>query len=108
MRLVVLALTLHLGTARDEHPGGDRWFSADKAKHFFLSAFIESASYGALRTTGLSHATSLAGATAVTFAAGAGKEIRDARTGGSASVKDMTWNVAGAAAASALVSASRR
>lgn len=107
MRILALALTLHLGGSRQEHPGGDRWFSADKAKHFFVSAFIESASYGLLRTARVSHAGALAGASALAVAAGVTKELKDRRGGGTPSFKDMTWNVAGVAAASGLLSATK-
>lgn len=102
-----MVFALHLG-GHDEHPGGDGWFSADKAKHFFVSAFIQSASYSLLRTTGLSHKVSLAGASAMTLSLGVGKELRDKRDGGDPSLKDLTWDAAGMAAASGLLSATRR
>ena len=100
MRGFLLVFSLHF---HDEHPGGDRWFSADKAKHFFTAAFVQSASYGGLRYLGASRSASLAGASVVGATASIGKEVRDARTGGSASGKDLTWDVAGMIAASALL-----
>ena len=103
---MVLVLAFRLG-GHDEHPAGDRWFSADKAKHFFVSAFIQSASYSLLRTTDLSHRASLAGASALTLAIGVGKELHDRSGRGDPSWKDMTWNVVGMAAASGLLSAAK-
>jgi len=49
MRGFLLLFSLHFG---DEHPGGDRWFATDKAKHFFTAAFVQSASFGGLRYLG--------------------------------------------------------
>lgn len=100
MHSLVLLFALHFG---DEHPGGDRWFSQDKAKHFFMAAFVQSGSFSLLRSTGLRWSTSIAGATGTTAIVGIGKEIRDARTGGDASVKDLVWDAAGAAGASILL-----
>jgi uncharacterized protein YfiM (DUF2279 family) len=100
MRAFALLFTLHFG---DEHAAGDRWFSADKAKHFFTAAFVQSASFGAFRLAGVHWSGAIAGASAVTAAVGIGKEAYDARTGGDASVKDLVWDAAGAAGASVLL-----
>lgn len=100
MRALALLFTLHFG---DEHSGGDRWFAPDKAKHFFMAAFIQSASFSALRSTGLHWNGSIAGASAVTALVGIGKEVHDTRTGGDASIKDLTWDAGGAAGASVLL-----
>ena len=97
MRGILLLFTLHFG---DEHPTGDRWFASDKAKHFFTAAFVQSASFSGLRAVGAGRSWSLAGATAVTSAVSIGKEVFDARSGGFASPKDLTWDVAGMIAAS--------
>jgi uncharacterized protein YfiM (DUF2279 family) len=83
---------------------GDRWFSADKAKHFFTAAFVQSASFSALRAAGASRPTAFAGATLVSVGVSVGKELRDIRTpGGDPSLKDLAWDFAGIAAASALM-----
>jgi putative lipoprotein len=105
MRALALLFTLHFG---DEHPSGDRWFAPDKAKHFFMSAFIQSASFSALRLTGARWTGSIAGASAMTAIVGVGKELHDARTGGDASFKDLTWDAAGAAGASVLLHQTER
>jgi len=105
MRALALLISLHFG---DEHPGGDRWFSPDKAKHFFMAAFVQSASFSALRSTGLKWNGSIAGATAMTAIVSIGKEVHDARTGGDASVKDLVWDAAGGAGASVLLHQTER
>jgi uncharacterized protein YfiM (DUF2279 family) len=105
MRALALLFTLHFG---DEHPGGDRWFSPDKAKHFFMAAFVQSASFSAFRSTGLRWNGSIAGASAVTAIVSVGKEVRDARTGGDASVKDLAWDAGGAAGATVLLHQTER
>jgi len=107
MRALALLFTLHVG---GEHSGGDRWFAADKAKHFFMAAFVQSASFSALRSTGVRRAGALAGASAVTAAVSIGKEVRDARpgSGSAASVKDLAWDAGGAAGASVLLGQTRR
>src|SRR5205807_4282953 len=51
MRGFLLVFALHFGP---EHPSGDSWFAPDKAKHFFTAAFVQTLSFGALRSTGLS------------------------------------------------------
>ena len=100
MRPLVLLFTLHVG---GEHPAGDRWFSQDKAKHFFMAAFVQSASFSALRLSGARRNASLAGASAVTAIVSLGKEVHDARTGGDASAKDLVWDAAGAVGVSVLL-----
>jgi len=105
MRALALLISLHFG---DEHPGGDRWFSPDKAKHFFMAAFVQSASFSALRSTGLKWNGSIAGATAMTAIVSIRKEVHDARTGGDASVKDLVWDAAGGAGASVLLHQTER
>ena len=99
MRGLALLFTLHFG---DEHSGGDRWLAADKMKHFFMAAFVQSASFSAMRATGMSKSSSLLGATALTAGVSVGKEIHDQRSGGVVSYKDLTWDVAGMAAGAAL------
>jgi putative lipoprotein len=96
----LLVLSLHFS---DEHRGGDRWFAADKAKHFFTAAFVQSGAYGGLRYLGASRSASLAGASAIGASVSIGKEVYDSRSGGSASAKDLTWDAAGMIAASMLL-----
>lgn len=105
MRALALLFTLHFG---EEHPGGDRWFAPDKAKHFFMAAFVQSASFSFLRSTGARWNGSIAGASAMTAAVSLGKEVHDARTGGDASVKDLIWDAGGAAGATVLLRQTER
>jgi uncharacterized protein YfiM (DUF2279 family) len=86
----------------------DNWFAGDKLQHFFTSAFVQSMSYGSLRTAGLGHGPALAGATAVSAVAGVGKEVYDLRTKGDFSLRDLTWDAAGAGAATVLLARTRR
>ena len=81
----------------------DRWFAGDKVQHFFSSAFVQSMSYGSLRTAGLGHGAALAGATAASAVAGVGKEVRDLHTKGEFSLRDLTWDAAGAGTATLLL-----
>jgi len=77
MRGLMFVIALRLGP---EHPSGDSWFASDKAKHFFTAAFVQTLSYGALRTTGLSRKPSLIGATVVSSTVSVGKEVKDRDT----------------------------
>ncbi len=100
MHALVLVFALHFGP---EHPGGDRWLGADKAKHFFAAAFVQTLSFGGLRSMGLSRNASLAGATVVSSAVSVGKELRDRASGGVFSGKDLTWDAAGIGSATLLL-----
>ena len=82
------------------HPRRDSWFGVDKVKHFFLSAFVRSVTYGAFRATGAHNHTSLASASATTLVVGVGKELHDRRATGLFSLRDLGWDAAGAGAAS--------
>ena len=80
----------------------------DKVKHFFLSAFIQSASYSALRLSGVEHDGALVSAGAATVAVGVAKEIHDARSGGRFSAGDLVWDLLGAGAAAVVLDQSHR
>jgi uncharacterized protein YfiM (DUF2279 family) len=87
----------------------DSWFSPDKIKHFFMSAFIESVTYSALQAARVNHRTALGGAIGVTMAVGVGREIHDKRTPGNIfSVRDLTWDAVGVTAGAVLLSQTRR
>ena len=92
-----LALSLSLGGP------GDRWLGTDKVKHFFMSAFVQSASYASLRAAGASHGPALLGATGVTLTLGIGKELHDRNTPSDFSVRDLVADAAGAGAATILL-----
>lgn len=105
MRGLALLFTLHLGRSghRPPEPGADRWFAQDKAQHFFVAAFIQTASFGGFRTLGAGRNAALGGATAVTSAVSVGKELWDRTHHGDPSFKDLAWDAAGMLAASALL-----
>jgi uncharacterized protein YfiM (DUF2279 family) len=98
MRGLVLVFGLH---------ASDHWFGADKIKHFFLSAFIESVTYSALRASNVRHDPALIAASSLTLGVGVGKEIYDHQSYGHFSVKDLTWDVAGNAAAATVLAHTR-
>lgn len=101
MRAFALVLTLSL------HAPRDRWLAPDKVKHFLLSAFVESVSYGALRAARVEHGRALGAAAGVAVAVGIGKEVHDRRVAGDFSAKDLAWDVAGTAAAASLLQHTR-
>ena len=105
--IVELALALTLQQAPPEHPGGDRWFSADKVKHFFLAGFVQHYSFGTLRSVGMDRRSAFVGATAVSVAVSVGKEVSDRRRGGAVSPKDLAWDFAGMVAATLVLRRTR-
>ena len=86
----------------------DPWFGADKLKHFFMTAFVQSVAYSTLRATNAGHRSSLYGASVASAVVGVGKELRDRRVGGEFSVRDLVWDAAGAGTASLLLDRTRR
>lgn len=86
----------------------DGWFGADKMKHFFMSAFIQSVTYSSVRAAGASHDGAYLSATAATVGFGIGREIYDGRVKRAFSYKDLVWDGAGLAAGMILVNNARR
>jgi putative lipoprotein len=105
MRGLLLVFSLHGPPAPS---AADGWFTRDKAQHFFMSAFVQSIAYGSLRGAGMSHGSALAGASVTTAAIGVGKELRDRRVKGEFSVRDLTWDAAGAGTMTVLLDKSAR
>ncbi len=105
MRGLLLVFSLH-GPPEARLP--DRWFGQDKLQHFLMSAFVQSVGYGSLRGMGASHGAALTGASLTTAAIGVGKEVRDGRTKGEFSRRDLVWDAAGAGAMAALLSRTAR
>lgn len=95
MRGLAFLLALHVGS---EPKRSDPWLSPDKAKHFFLSMFVESLSFSALRAANASRNGSLVGAATASVGFSIGREIYDYYHPGTPSLKDLTWDVAGVAA----------
>jgi putative lipoprotein len=86
----------------------DKWFGADKMKHFFMSAFIQSMAYSSARAAGASHDGAFVSATAATVGFGIGREIYDGRVKKAFSYKDLVWDGAGLAAGVVLVNKAQR
>jgi len=86
----------------------DRWFSADKIKHFFMGAFVQSVAYSAFRATRIDHRSSLLGATAGSVAVSIGKEVADSRRTGLFSRRDLVWDAAGVGTATLLLTRTAR
>jgi len=105
MRGLLFVLSLHLGHVRAE---SDPWLAPDKAKHFFMAAFVQSGAFSGLRLAGMGRTGALIGATAVASTVSVGKELYDRRYGGDPSLKDLAWDGAGIAAASALLRNTQR
>ena len=99
---VIVAVALRLPGAGPQLPP-DRWFAPDKLKHFVTAAFVQSVSYSGLRAVNARHDASLVGASAVTAIFSVGKEVSDRRRKGEFSLRDLTWDAAGAGAATALL-----
>jgi putative lipoprotein len=104
-----LVLTLHFGgPAPARLPAADdRWLSSDKARHFLVSAFVNSLSYSVARSARVSREGALVTGAAVAAGVGVGKELYDRKSGGDPSVKDLVADGAGIAAATALVAQTR-
>ena len=83
---------------------GDSWFGIDKLKHFFLSAFATSVSFSALQAAGASKKTAMAGAIGASTAIGISRELYNLRTTKAFSLKDLTWDAIGTAAAATVLS----
>lgn len=81
-------------------PPADRWLSSDKVQHFFMGAFVQSASFSLLQAAGVDKAPALVAASGLSATAAFGKELRDRNGSGRPSVKDGVWTLAGAAAIS--------
>lgn len=86
----------------------DGWFGADKMKHFFMSAFIQSMAYSSARAVGASHDGAFVSATAATVGFGIGREIYDGRVKRAFSYKDLVWDGAGLAAGIVLVNKAQK
>jgi putative lipoprotein len=86
----------------------DRWFGADKLKHFVLAGFSESVAFAAARAAGADGRPALAVAVGASTAISALKEVADRRRGGRVSVRDLAWDAAGIAAHAAVLARTAR
>lgn len=104
--IFALAMIVNLHAATP--PRADPWFGVDKAKHFLVSAFVQSVSYATLRTAGVHNRGALVGASVVTLTVGLGRETHDHIVGRTFSPRDLVWDVLGGIAASTLLEKTRR
>jgi len=81
----------------------DHWFGSDKLKHFFMAAFTQSVAYSAFQAARVDHDQALVGAWVVTTAVSVGKEVRDRRSYGLFSYRDLVWDAAGAGVATLVI-----
>ena len=88
-------------------PSPDRWFAPDKVKHFFTSAFIQSASFSVARAAGMSRSSAMVAASVSTVTFSVGKEGVDRRRARQFSFRDLVWDGAGALSAAALLNGTR-
>lgn len=106
MQPLLLFFSITFGAQGARAPA-DPWFGADKVKHFFTAAFVQSVGYGALRGARVERADALAGASAITAVVSLGKEVQDRRARGAFSTRDLAWDAAGAGAATVLLARAR-
>ena len=108
--IVALCLLLPMSLAAQGKKGkfADSFFGPDKVQHFFVSAFLQSFTYSALRATKASHQSSLIGATATSALFGLGKEVHDRRGYGLFSARDLVWDAGGIGTATLLIGHTRR
>ena len=113
MRRLAVAATVGLALvagprAANAQIPADHWIGADKVKHFFTTALIQSLTYSVIQvTTKAPRSSLLFSASVASAAAGIGKEMYDRRSYGHFSVRDLAWDAAGAGTASLMLARTR-
>lgn len=75
----------------------DSWFGADKVKHFFIAAFVETVTFSALESFRIHRSPAMTAAIAMTGIVSVGREVHDKRAKNQFSFEDLTWDALGAA-----------
>jgi putative lipoprotein len=75
----------------------DPWWGQDKALHFSACFMFAGDGYAGASVFSKRETTRLGTGAGLAIAAGAAKEVYDKYSGGDASVRDLTWDVVGAA-----------
>ena len=75
----------------------DPWWGQDKALHLSASFMIAGDGYAGASLLSRRESTRLGAGAGLALAAGAAKEVYDKYSGGDASLRDLTWDVVGAA-----------
>jgi uncharacterized protein YfiM (DUF2279 family) len=101
--------TILLATALASSPPKvpDPWFAEDKLKHYFTSFVVTSLAASGARVAGLDRSPATVAGAGLGVAAGLYKELRDPRTGGFFSVRDLLWDIAGVGSAAAVLESAR-
>lgn len=98
---LLLAISLALPGPK---PPRDRWFGEDKLRHFFASFVVTSITASAARAAGMDAQASMWAGAGAGAGVGVMKEVHDLATRrGTPSLRDLTWDVAGIVAGSAVV-----
>lgn len=92
-----IAIILALLACPDWAFAQDKWFAADKAKHFGVGAALAGGAYAASVPLTKRRGWRVTIGTSVGLAAGAGKEFRDRRRTGAGSWRDFAWTAGGTA-----------
>ena len=75
----------------------DPWLGQDKALHFSACFMFAGDGYAGASVFTQRESTRLGAGAGMAVAAGAAKEVYDRYSGGDASLRDLTWDVVGAA-----------
>jgi putative lipoprotein len=75
----------------------DPWLGQDKALHFSACFMFAGDGYAGASVFTKRETTRLGAGAGIAVAAGAAKEVYDRYSGGDASLRDLTWDVVGAA-----------
>jgi uncharacterized protein YfiM (DUF2279 family) len=95
------------GCAQETRGPTDRWFAADKARHFMLSFGVVGFTFAGLRTAGMDRPSANVAAVVAAAGAGLGKELSDLRRGRGFSFRDLVWDAAGIAVGALLMQNTR-
>jgi uncharacterized protein YfiM (DUF2279 family) len=88
-------------------PSADRWFGADKLKHFLMSAMVQSTAFSAARAAGIRRPSAQIVGGVSTVSVGFLKELHDRRSGKPFSLRDLLWDAGGGVSAAALLNGTR-
>jgi putative lipoprotein len=102
----ILILLILSSAALAGDKGDDKWFAADKLKHFGFSAFLSGGTFTVARKHfDYSQNESFAVSVGITISLGGAKEIIDSKSPNqTSSYKDFIWDIAGAAVGALLAS----
>lgn len=81
----------------------DGWLGADKLKHFFITAFVQSLTYSAAQAAGADRGDAMRASIAVAAGVAIGREVYDGRVKGRFSIPDLVWDAGGSLAATAML-----